>query len=359
MKKTAYARAGKALKKSDLIGFQAYSDSFEELGTLEEKIEKANRKSEKMLKDATAELRRKEERLLSEQKALQRQHEREEQRLKKELANLKKKEMAQLHREIFVPGTAVQTLDSPDEKSLRLNFSALSEKQWNDVQTYLKRNLLQFKTRMLRSIRSREVRKVDMEATIQRACSTGGMPMELIYEKPKRSHAGLILVLDISGSCKSASKMLLSFMYMLKDIFPGGCRTFVFVNSLHDISDIMSQDIPFEEAVIKVFQVVQTKGVYSNYYRPLESLWKQYHSILKSDSYVIFMGDARNNQNPDGLEYVRNISRKVRKCLWMNTEIMEKWGVKDSIAPKYKKYIPMYQVTNTEELLLSLDGMGN
>lgn len=59
-----------------------------------------------------------------------------------------------------------------------------------------------------------------MGKTIQAACKTGGIPFEVCFAKPKRNRSNLILILDISGSCKEASEMMLGFMYLLKVCLP-------------------------------------------------------------------------------------------------------------------------------------------
>ena len=81
--------------------------------------------------------------------------------------------------------------------------------------------------------------------------------------------------------------MLLSFMYLLKNIFTGGCRTYVFVNSLYDVTELMETD-DIHTAVQGVLQSVPTKGVYSDYNRPMEMLWTNNRKYLKKDSFVLF-----------------------------------------------------------------------
>lgn len=108
-------------------------------------------------------------------------------------------------------------------------------------------------------------------------CKTGGIPLKLCYEMPKRNRANLILVLDISGSCREASEMLLSFMYLLKNIFTGGCRTYVFVNSLYDVTELMETD-DIHTAVQGVLQSVPTK----EFIQIIIVQWKCYGLIIEN-----------------------------------------------------------------------------
>ena len=151
-------------------------------------------------------------------------------------------------------------------------FKKLDKKEKEYIYQYIRQNIVSFKTRLGRYLNTQERRKIDMGKTIQAACKTGGIPFEVCFAKPKRNRSNLILILDISGSCKEASEMTLGFMYLLKDVFAGGCRAYVFVNFLYDVTETMETD-SIDKAVQSVLQDVPAKGVYSDYNRPLEMLW--------------------------------------------------------------------------------------
>ena len=150
--------------------------------------------------------------------------------------------------------------------------------------------------------------------------------------------------------------MMLSFMYLLKDAFPGGCYTFVFVNRLYNVSEIMEAR-NIDDAVDGVLEAIPTHGVYSDYYRPLNTLWSDYHSVIKKDSLVIFMGDARNNKNKSGEEYMKNIRSRAQEVFWLNTEKTSGWGQGDSIAPIYMNYSRMAEITSPAELVRFIEKM--
>ena len=105
------------------------------------------------------------------------------------------------------------------------------------------------------------------------------------------------------------------------------------------------------ESIKDVLDTIPRKGVYSNYFKPLRSLWVNNKQEITSDSIVIFMGDARNNANDPGLEYVKNIARRAKKAYWLNTEPFDKWGYKDSLAFEYAKFFKMYEVLNASDLI--------
>ena len=284
--------------------------------------------------------------------------EREEKRIQVELDSrlfaltrqFTKKSVSKIHRKNFIGGGAVQLLEEILPEFMEKPFKKLDKKEKEYIYQYIRQNIVSFKTRLGRYLNTQERRKIDMGKTIQAACKTGGIPFEVCFAKSKRNRSNLILILDISGSCKEASEMMLGFMYLLKDVFAGGCRVYVFVNSLYDVTEIMETD-SIDKAVQSVLQAVPAKGVYSDYNRPLEMLWKKNRKYLKKDSFILFLGDYRNNKNPSGTEWMKNIHARAKKMFFLNTEQAAKWNQRDSIASVYAAFAPMYEIQTPADLI--------
>lgn len=324
-----------------------------------ETIRKACNKADKTQNEQVMEIRKKYERKRIKMQNQIKESEEEQKKIQKELEELLDnkdsqkvvlKEAALSHRNEFRGGNSVQLIGEMNNVEFNKDFDELSENEKQTIKAFLKENLLHFKTKLTRNIRAMEKQKIDMLGTIQQACRTGGMPINIIYEKKKPSKTKLILILDISGSCKEASSMMLTFMHMLNSVFPRGISAYAFVNKLYDISPMLQTD-DIEKAIKNVFAKIPTRGVYSNYTIPLEQLWNDHRHDLTSDSIVIFMGDARNNQNDPAYETLKNICRKAKKAYWLNTEDVSQWDYKDSLASGYAKYAKMYEIINIKELI--------
>lgn len=261
------------------------------------------------------------------------------------------------HREEFrTDGNAVKCLSPGELSALNKDFKYLNEQDKKVIDSYIKDNIDKFKTKIARSIRSDNVNIVDMQNTIAQACRTAGLPMNIIYQKPHMNKTNIVLVLDVSGSCSAASSLMLSFMHSLQTVFPRGCKAFAFINSLYDISATL-QSVDVDMAVKAVLESIPRKGAYSNYYIPLAQLWEDYGNVITSDSIVIFIGDARNNKNETGEEYLKNISRKAKKCYWLNTEPIDEWNKYDSIIDIYSEYAKTYEVDSAMKLLTFISNM--
>lgn len=97
---------------------------------------------------------------------------------------------------------------------------------------------------------------------------------------------------------------------------------------------------------------IPRSGAYSNYELPFRTFYNSNMSKVTGDSYVYIIGDARNNKNRSGEEYVKAIARKAKKAFWLNTEEMSDWNTGDSIIGTYAKYMTkVAQTTTAAELL--------
>lgn len=259
-----------------------------------------------------------------------------------------------LHRKEFHGKNSVQSFGLT-ELELNKNFDKLSDKEKNKIYEFISENAKLFKTKVGKNIRTRNKHKLDMGETIKKACQTNGIPMKLMFEKPKINKSKLILFLDISGSCRKASELMIYFAYQLKDLFGGGCKVYCFVNSLYDVSDIFDDNNDVKSVFENVLNQIPTKGAYSNYYIPFEDFTKNHMSDLTKDTIAIFIGDARNNQNETGEDNIKAIARKCKSSYWLNTEEIDRWNKKDSIISIYSKYMKnTFKVLNSKDLIQSL-----
>lgn len=265
---------------------------------------------------------------------------------------------SQTHREQFQPGGSVWQLCAPERNLPQFfdkPFSSLTSAEKDQIRQYLYENAREFRTRIARSIRTGQRRRIDIAETCKKACSSGGVPMRISYQKPVRSRANMVLFLDISGSCREASELMSYFLYIIRDMFPGGCRTYVFVNQLYDVTGYLDNPNP-EAAVESILTDIPTKGVYSDYSEPLRDFHENHFSEINRDTLLFFIGDARNNKNPTGEEHLKEICRKCRKAFWLETDRKEKWDTGDSIIGVYRPYLrAVTEVLTAGDLINSMD----
>ena len=286
-----------------------------------------------------------------EQQRTQRQLDKKIKEINSEKKLLIKKEASTVHRKEFInPQNAVQAYGTSKEIPFGdKNFNSLSKNETAQLMQYIRDNLVRFKTRLNRNLSVTDNGKIDMLTTIQSACKTGGIPFTIGHTVKKPGKTDLILLLDVSGSCKAAASLMLTFMYLLKESFPRGCKAFAFVNNLYDITGVMDA-ANIENAVSAVMDTVPRAGQYSDYGRPIQFLWDNKRQEITRESVVIVMGDARNNKNDTAEEAWKNIVRRAKRTYWLNTDT-QAWNTGDSVAGVYAGYCPMYPAKNVGQLI--------
>lgn len=258
------------------------------------------------------------------------------------------------HRPEFVrAGNQARWSDAEGEAFLDKRLAALTQGQRDLLHSYIAENAIRFKTRMARNLRTRSKNQIDIPETCRRACSTGGVPMDLRFLRDRRHRARLLMFLDVSGSCKGASDLMLTFMYQMVDVFPGGCKAYAFVQSLYDVSEMFDVATDAQAAVRKVLGTIPTRGVYSDYHTPFDDFRRNHMSEVTHDTIVFFIGDARNNRNASGEENIKAIARRAKRAFWLNTETRGRWDTGDSIMGTYAPYM-----TQVEEVLTPGDLIG-
>ena len=112
-----------------------------------------------------------------------------------------------------------------------------------------------------------------------------------------------------------------------------------------------------EQAICTALNLIPRRGVYSNYERPIIDMWENHKSSITKDSFVIIIGDARNNKNGAAESEFKNIVRRAKKTYWMNTDKLEKWGQGDSIAQTYARYCKMFETRTPKAIVQFLNEM--
>lgn len=339
MKEGLPSLAGKAMGRKDAMQILSSIAALQEiLDKLEKAMEKRGRDTLAGLQEQEREYRKKKQEKEQELKHSSEELEQKIRQIINRKVSVHIKEKSIRHRDMFRPqGSAVQALHAEPE-FLDQTFSGMRPEEKEQVREYIRENIRKFRTRVARNIRTGEHRRLRMSETIKNCCKGGGIPLDLIFEKGVRDKTKLALFLDISGSCRNASELMLTFAYYLQEIFPAGCFVGAFVDYMYDVSYIMKENDV--DMILKVMrEAIPTRGVYSDYGSAFRSACEEHLSKVTKDTICIFIGDARNNDNESGEEYVKKIARKCRAAYWLNTEAPGGWDSGDSIMGTYRPYM--------------------
>lgn len=261
------------------------------------------------------------------------------------------KEQAMNHRPDFLEGVkAVQTTAEVAEL-MKTDLKKMSASEKEKICSYIRASARIFKQTLRRKDNTPRKKQIDVKNTIRMAAQTNGEPIKIKYKEPKKSHAKVIIMVDISGSCRAASTLALYFMALMGTVFPGGCRKFVFVNSLVPV-DSAFRDTDVDEGIETVLRTVPTRGIYSDYGTVVDQLKKDYGGIIHRDTTVIILGDARNNKNATHEDEVKYIADRCKKLIWLNPDDPQKWDQGDSVIGMYKEAgATVYRVQTVGDLI--------
>jgi uncharacterized protein with von Willebrand factor type A (vWA) domain len=207
-------------------------------------------------------------------------------------------------------------------------------------------------TTLARRRRHRRKGPLDFRRTVRHSLSTGGVPAEPVFRRPRPAKPELVVIADISGSVAAFAAFTLQLMYALRAEF-SKVRSFVFVDGVEEITDLLEQANDISEVTAVINQ--ETKAVWldgrSDYGHALEVFWERWGQQVRSRSTAIVLGDARNNYHSSRSWALKSISERARHVYWLNPEPEAAWNDGDSIMQEYAKHCDgVFECRNLRQL---------
>ena len=173
--------------------------------------------------------------------------------------------------------------------------------------------------------------QLNMAKTLRKGIPNDGVMFNTFWRQVKKEKPQILAVCDVSGSVAAYSKFLLLFLYSLQDILPK-VRSFAFSSHLGEVSTYFD-DYPVEKAI----ELVNWKyGGATDYGNSLLDFSKLALDDINSNTTVIILGDARNNNGDPKLEILQSIFQRARQVIWLNPESRRAWGSGDSEMLRYQ-----------------------
>ena len=185
-----------------------------------------------------------------------------------------------------------------------------------------------------RHSRKRRVNKrgqLNMSKTIRAGIANDGIMFKTYWKQVRKDKPQILAICDVSGSVAAYAKFLLLFLYSLQDVLPK-VRSFAFSSHLGEVSDYFV-DYPVEKAI----ELINWKyGGATDYGNSLLDFAKLALDDINSNTTVIILGDARNNNGDPKLEIMQSIYQRARQVIWLNPESRRAWGTGDSDMLRYQ-----------------------
>ena len=215
----------------------------------------------------------------------------------------------------------------------------LSKTRLNNIEHHYLHKVHELVRKMAKRLAARHSRKrkitkrgqLNMAKTIRHGIPHDGVMFNTYWKQTRKDKPKILAICDVSGSVAAYAKFLLMFLYSLQDILPQ-VRSFAFSSHLGEVSHLFDE-YPLEKAI----ELVNWQyGGATDYATALEDFSQLALADINSDTTVIILGDARNNNGDPKLEVMQSIFARARQVIWLNPESRRAWGTGDSEMLRYQ-----------------------
>lgn len=179
--------------------------------------------------------------------------------------------------------------------------------------------------------------RLDMRRTIRRSLSTGGLPLQPMWRRPRTTRPELVILCDVSGSVAEFARFTLALMSAMSAEF-SALRCFAFVDGIDEVTRIVDEadGLLTPGHILARTNVIWRDG-HSDFGRVLDQFASRFPDALTPRATVLIAGDARNNHRSPNAEGFANIARRVREVHWLNPEQRRRWDTGDSAMSAYSR----------------------
>jgi hypothetical protein len=177
--------------------------------------------------------------------------------------------------------------------------------------------------------------RLDVRRTIRRSLSTGGVPVQPLWRRPRTTRPELVVLCDVSGSVAEFARFTLALMSAMSAEF-SVLRCFAFVDGVDEVTQIVAdaQGTLMPGHVLARTDVVWDDG-HSDYGRVWSVFAGRFSPALTPRSTLVITGDARSNYRAANVAGLAAMARAVREVHWLNPERREHWDTGDSLMALY------------------------
>ena len=232
-----------------------------------------------------------------------------------------------------------------------LDFAGASPRQIAAMRDAIRPLARALASKMARRRRRRDRGRLDVRRTVRRSLSTGGVPIEPAFRRPKVVRPDLFLLCDVSGSVAEFASFTLSLLQAMSSEF-SRMRSFAFVDGVDELTEHLKDVASYLEVrhVIYRADVIRDDG-HSDYGAVFDRFWSRYGSSIDSRTTIIVTGDARSNHRPPRVESLRQLQARARKVYLFDPESENDWNTTDSIVDAYRPALDgVFEVRNLRQL---------
>lgn len=252
-----------------------------------------------------------------------------------------------------------------DREQLRkADFDTMSADEWAAA----KRMLADFDAFVARLPTRREApaargRRVDLRALLRAAARQGGEVAAIRYRRRRTRPEPLVVLVDISGSMSSYSRMFLHFVHALaggRDAANRRMHAFLFGTRLTHITRQLASRDP-DVAVAAVVQAVEDWSGGTRITQALHAFnLKWARRVLYGNPTVLLVSDGLEHGDTDQLSHeAERLSKSCRRLVWLNPLLRyagfePRAGGVRALLPHVDAFLPVHNLASLEDLVMQL-----
>lgn len=207
-------------------------------------------------------------------------------------------------------------------------------------------------TRLARRRRLGRQGRLDVRRTVRRSLSTGGVPVDPRFRRPRPGRPEIVVLADISGSVATFARFTMQVVFAISAQFRR-VRSFAFIDAIDEVTDFFGPGVDFGDAMRRIGSeagVVWLDG-HSDYGNAFTSFLERYPEVITPKTTVIVTGDARTNYHDPGVAALERIAASARAMYWLNPEQARYWDTGDSVMGGYAAVCDsVFEVRNLRQL---------
>lgn len=207
-------------------------------------------------------------------------------------------------------------------------------------------------TRLARRRRMGRVGRLDVRRTVRRSLSTGGVPVDPRFRRPRPGRPEVVILADISGSVATFARFTMQVVYAMSSQFRR-VRSFAFIDTIDEVTDFFGPGVDFAEAMRRIGTeagVVWLDG-HSDYGNAFGEFRRRFGEAISPKATVIVTGDARTNYHDPNVAALADIAAAGKALYWLNPEAARYWDTGDSVMGAYAAVCDeVHEVRNLRQL---------
>lgn len=214
-------------------------------------------------------------------------------------------------------------------------LSNLEQRHFDDLQVLIRKIAKKLAARHSRRLKVEKRGRLDVAKTLRKNVHHDGILFNTHWKKKRKDKPKVMALCDVSGSVSSYAKFLLLFLYSLNDVLPK-IRSFCFSNRTGEVTDLFDR-YDAARAIEIAFKQWGMGG--SDYGRSFNDFSNLCLNDIDSNTTVIILGDARNNNGEARLDILQSIYHRSKTVIWLNPERRSSWGTGDSEMRRYQSAV--------------------